>query len=290
MKFTQLSVVLRRADAERAQALLNLAEPLALSIDDAADSPLFEPTPGETPLWPELIVHALFPAQFDAAALGRLLTDALESVSRTELREIDEAHWRAGLEQDVFVQRIADNLCIVPAEFDAPAPAANAVRLHMGLAFGTGRHATTMLCLQWLARNPPAGLTVCDYGCGSGILGIAALRLGAQSAIAIDNDPQAVSSARANAELNAVGQRFRAGSLEDFPSIQADVVLANILAATLSDSVDLIASMLRPAGRIVLSGILDRQCADIERAFAPRFEGFETSVHDGWACIAGRLR
>jgi ribosomal protein L11 methyltransferase len=290
VQLTQLCVQLARADVRRAEALLNLAEPLALCFSDAADSPLFEPAPGETPLWPDLIIHALFPAEFDAEGLSSILIEALPALTRVDSRAIEESDWRGGLEQDVFVQRVAANLCVVPAEFDGEPPAGNPVRVHMGLAFGTGRHPTTLLCLEWLARQPPVNLSVCDFGCGSGILAIAALKLGAARAIAIDNDPQAITATRANAALNKVADQLSAGVLEEFPVIDVDIVLANILAGTLENSVTLIAAMLRPAGRIVLSGILEDQAHAVERAFAARFESFDTEVRDGWTRIAARLR
>jgi ribosomal protein L11 methyltransferase len=289
VELKQVSVRIKRADADRAEALLNLASPLALTFDDAADSPLFEPAPGATPLWPELAIHALFPEDFDVDSLGVVLRDALPGVGGIETRRIDDADWRAGLEQAVFVQRIAENLCVIPANWQAPPPAGNAVQLHMGMAFGTGRHPTTILCLEWLAHNPPRGLSICDFGCGSGILAIAALRLGARHSIAIDNEPQAVAATRANAQLNGISDQLLAGDLREFSGIDVDVVLANILAGTLSESVTLIASMLRPGGSIVLSGILEDQASAVQGKFADRFEPLDMAVRDGWARITARL-
>ncbi len=290
MEFRQVSVNVGRADANRAEALLNLAEPLALSFDDAADSPLFEPEPGTTPLWPELVIHALFPADFDVDSLVAVLHSAMPTIASITTRGIDAADWRAGLEQTVFVLRVTDDLWVVPAGWDEQPPARHVVQLHMGLAFGTGRHPTTLLCLEWLAAHPPRGLTVCDFGCGSGVLAIAALKLGARRAIAIDNDPQAVTATRANARLNGVAAAVATGTGEDFPQTGVDLVLANILAGTLSESVERIAAMLRPGGRIVLSGVLGRQAPDVERAFAERFADFRTTHRDGWARIAAILR
>lgn len=290
MELKQVSVRLNRADAARAEALLNLADPLALTFDDAADSPLFEPRRGDTPLWPELIICAMFPANFDIDALSTVLCDALPTIDGIEIRRIDAADWQAGLEQAVFVQRIAENLCVVPANHAGDPPAETAVQLHMGLAFGTGRHPTTALCLEWLAKHAPQGLSICDFGCGSGVLAIAALRLGATNAIAVDDEPQAVTATRANAQLNGVADRLVAGALEDFPDITVDIVLANILAGTLCESVALIAAMLRPGGRIVLSGVLEDQVQDVEHAFADRFESFDNAVRDGWARITAILR
>jgi ribosomal protein L11 methyltransferase len=290
VELTQVSVRLQRADADRAEALLNLAGALTLTFDDAADSPLFEPAPGDMPLWPELVIHALFPTAFDGAALGAILRAAVPGIGRIQTRSINEKDWQSGLRQDVFVRRIADNLCVVPANWPSAGPADNVVQLHMGLAFGTGRHPTTLLCLEWLASQPPENLSLCDFGCGSGVLAIAALTLGAERVVAIDNDPQAITATRANAQLNGVTDRLIAGALDDFPDLEVDVVMANILAGTLMQSVTLLAAMLRPGGRIVLSGVLENQTQDVERAFAGRFESFDIAVRDDWARISAILR
>jgi ribosomal protein L11 methyltransferase len=289
MKFRQVSICLARADAEHAEALLTLAGTLALTFDDAQDSPLFEPEPGATPLWPHLKIHALFPAEFDVAMLAYVLNDALPSATSIESAFVDDDDWHRGLEQTVFVRQIAPNLTVVPAQWAGEATAA-LVRLNMGLAFGTGRHPTTLSCLQWLAENPPQGLEVCDFGCGSGILAIAALQLGATRAIAIDNEPQAVAATLENAKLNALDARVTAGPIEEFEQVQVDLVLANILAGTLSESVDLIASMLRPRGQIVLSGILADQSEGLMEHFAAHFDSLAATRHDGWARITGVLR
>jgi len=290
VKFRQVSFRVERADVERAEALLNLAGALSLSLFDAEDSPLFEPQPGTTPLWERPGIHALFPPELDVAALTGIIRQTLPGAEDIDSRFIDAADWQAGLEQHVFVQRIAENLGVVPAQWDGAPPARNCVRLHMGLAFGTGRHPTTALCLQWLARHPPQGLAVLDFGCGSGVLAIAALTLGAADAVAIDHDPQAVAATRANARLNGVDATLRAGALEEFDRISVDLVLANILAGTLTQSVAQLAAMLRPGGVIVLSGVLAEQTAAVAQTYAERFESIKTTQRDGWACMSAVLR
>jgi len=285
-----VSIQLERDAASHAEALLNLTGALAVTFDDARDSPLFEPAPGTTPLWPHLAMRALFPADIDIDQLVRVLHDALPEATSIATSFVDEGDWRAGLEQTVFVQQVTPDLTIVPADWEGNSKTPGLVRLNMGLAFGTGRHPTTLLCLRWLAENPPQGLDVCDFGCGSGILAITALKLGAARAVAIDNEPQAVAATRANAMLNHVETRLAAGEISEFADVEVDLVLANILAGTLAESVTLLASMLRPRGRIVLSGILAEQADRLIGEFAPRFDSFVSTQCDGWARVTGTLR
>jgi ribosomal protein L11 methyltransferase len=160
----------------------------------------------------------------------------------------------------------------------------------MGLAFGTGQHPTTRLCLKWLAAHPPQGLEVCDFGCGSGVLAIAALKLGARHAVALDNEPQAITATLANARLNDVEARLDAGTQPEFRDLQVDLVLANILAGTLTESVAVIVSMLRPGGRIVLSGILADQADALMRTYDEFFESLVATREEGWVRIVGALR
>jgi ribosomal protein L11 methyltransferase len=159
----------------------------------------------------------------------------------------------------------------------------------MGLAFRTGAHPTTALCLDWLERENLRGATMLDYGCGSGVLALAALALGAARALAVDNDEQALIATRANAELNGVTERLFVGAPEELPSATVDVLAANILAGPLVDLAPTFAGLLRPRGRLVLAGILERQAARVEAAYAPYFGTLETAARDGWVRIsAGR--
>jgi ribosomal protein L11 methyltransferase len=164
------------------------------------------------------------------------------------------------------------------------------VKLHMGLAFGTGEHQTTALCLDWVDANVARGATVLDYGCGSGVLAIAALALGARHAWAIDNDPQAIAATHDNARLNGCTERLFVGAPGDLPSITVDVVLANILAAPLIALAGTFARNLAPGGSVVLSGLLERQIAQVTAAYEPYFERLAHSVRDGWVRIDGVRR
>jgi ribosomal protein L11 methyltransferase len=161
------------------------------------------------------------------------------------------------------------------------------VRINMGLAFGTGEHATTALCLEWLERHIASGTTVLDYGCGSGILALAALALGARFAYAVDNDPQALTATSANAAVNGVAERLFVGAPETLPAVAVDVLVANILAGPLIDLAPVFAGRVVPGGMVVLSGVLDAQAARVAAAYAPYLENVEHVSRDGWARLAG---
>jgi ribosomal protein L11 methyltransferase len=158
----------------------------------------------------------------------------------------------------------------------------------MGLAFGTGAHPTTALCLDWLDANLTAGATVLDYGCGSGVLAIAALALGASRAWAVDNDPQALSATSANAALNRVSGRLFVGAPESLPKVAVDVLVANILAAPLIELAPALTACLGRGGSLVLSGVLDHQAPRVMAAFAPDFGAFDVDAVQGWARLTAR--
>ncbi len=286
MDWQQISVSLDREDVAQAEALLSLSGAVALTFDDAADSPLFEPAIGTTPLWPTVTVQALIPQHLDAMRVARLLEHAVPTLSELSIREIRHADWEQGLQQNVAAKRIAANLQIVPAQWSGASSEAELVRLNMGLAFGTGRHPTTTLCLEWLAANPPTGARVYDFGCGSGVLVIAALKLGAAYAYASDLDPQALSATLSNAALNSVGDLIWTGTPDALPKVALDLVVANILAGTLIESATALAGTLKPGAKLVLSGILTEQRESIQGAYAEEFEQFEHSDLDGWTCIS----
>ncbi|HEV2110560.1 MAG TPA: 50S ribosomal protein L11 methyltransferase, partial [Gammaproteobacteria bacterium] len=174
--------------------------------------------------------------------------------------------------------------------FTPPDPQAVNLLLDPGLAFGTGTHATTALCLEWLDGAALAGAAVIDYGCGSGILSIAAARLGAKYVLAVDHDPQALTATRDNAERNGVAPLIRASPPEALPDNHADLLLANILAGPLVNLAPLFARRLKPGGRLVLSGILGSQEQELRQAYAPHFDSFETVKKDDWLRITAIRR
>jgi ribosomal protein L11 methyltransferase len=286
----QLTLRVAAADVPRAEALLELAGAESLTLGDAGDDPVLEPPPNETPLWPTVEVRALFDAAADLAPLCRLLESSCASATQARIARVDDDDWRAAARQGFAARRFGKRLWLAPAEDPSVPSGLSGFKLHMGLAFGTGEHPTTALCLDWIDAHLASGTTVLDYGCGSGVLAIAALAVGARAAWAIDNDPQAIAATHDNARLNGCGQRMFVGLPDELPPISVDVVLANILAAPLVALASTFATRLAPGGNVVLSGLLLRQVDQVAAAYEPYFERLTHTVRDGWARIDGVRR
>lgn len=272
-----------------AEALLTLAGAEMISLRDAADDPVYEPEPSKTPLWPNVVVEALFARDADLAALVALLAATFPGAA-VSVTALDDAAWQAALPQPVKARPIGTRLWLAPAD-DATTPRDRAVvRINMGLAFGTGEHPTTALCLEWLERHVESGMTMLDYGCGSGILALAALALDARFAYAVDNDSQALTAARANAALNAAAERLFIGPPEALPAVAVDVLAANILAGPLVEFAPSFAKRVVPGGMLVLSGILEPQAARVAAAYTPHLTSVEQTSRDGWVLLVGRRK
>ncbi len=290
MAWLQLRV--RTQHPEFAEEVLLAHGAGAVSFVDAVDDPVLEPAPGETPLWRDTVTLGLFTDDAELApviaSLRDLLPDGASAGVSHEL--IEDQDWVRIWLKDCPPLRFGERLWVVPREkvAEVTQPDAVILRLDPGLAFGTGTHPTTALCLEWLAGQDLRGKTVLDYGCGSGVLAIAALLLGASRAVCVDIDPQALQATRDNAAENGVGDRIRALMPEDFEPFAADIVVANILANPLVQLAPLLASSIASGGRIALAGLLDRQAEDVRAAYAPSFS-FEADVsREGWTRIAGR--
>jgi len=262
---------------------------LSVTLSDAGDEPLLEPAPGETPLWSDTRITALFDAGVDLDGLPERLLAALhvDELPAFSTETLADRPWEREWLRDFGPMRFGGNLWIVPGELPDPADDAIVVRLDPGLAFGTGTHATTALCLQWLEGIDLAGKTVFDFGCGSGILGIAALRLGAASVDAVDIDLQAITATRQNAIRNDVEDRMTAGTEHPAGCRQFDIVVANILAGTLIEQAERITASLREGGRLALSGILDGQVESVLAAYRERVTFAPPATRDGWAMLSG---
>ena len=275
-----------------ADALID-AGALSASIEDAdagtpAETPQFgEPGSITTPGWERSRVVALLPADADADELLAACAPAagLETIPAYTRSEVAEQNWVQLTQSQFDPIRVSERLWIVPSWHEAPDAQAINLILDPGMAFGTGSHPTTRLCLEWLERTVTAGLSVLDYGCGSGILAIAAAKLGATDVLGVDIDAQAVSAALANAQRNAVAAHFHDSSNEI--SGQYDIVVANILSNPLKALAPAICAHVRSGGRLALSGILAEQADDLIACYAPYLALTVADTRDGWVCLSG---
>jgi ribosomal protein L11 methyltransferase len=278
-------------DPQRVESACFSAGALAVTLTDMRDDAVLEPAPGEVRLWPATQLRALFAADLASpqlvASLGTVLGLPPE---RIEVAAIADRAWEREWLRDFHAMRFGRRLWIAPAHEPVNEPGAVVVELDPGLAFGTGTHPTTALCLEWLDAHLPERARVIDYGCGSGVLAVAAAKLGATVAYAWDIDPQARVATRDNARRNRVAAAVRLPAIEAKLPPGADVLLANILAAPLIELAPRFAQLVRPAGALVLSGLLDANSAQVTCAYAPWFDIRVFSGRDGWSCLAGVRR
>jgi ribosomal protein L11 methyltransferase len=284
------------ADASYAEALSeSLLENGALSVDmldadaDTPDEQAIFGEPGEptSSVWQHNLLNALFESN---AAVAQILQTSCASlgispVPAHKIETLEESDWVRLTQAQFDPIRISQRLWIVPTWHTPTDPTAINIALDPGLAFGTGSHPTTRLCLRWLDKHLSGGETVLDYGCGSGILAIAAMKLGALSTVGVDLDQQAVQASRDNASANQVHAEFCLP--ESASLIQYDVVVANILTNPLRALAPLLAGATKTGGRIVLSGVLDAQANEVMRIYAQWFEMGPAEIEDGWACLSG---
>ena len=299
MGWRELTIAATEAQAEALSDALLDAGALSVAVEDRAagtdaEQALFgEPgLPAPRQAWHDSLVRALFAdeAAADAALLALLADGVLADLDGVSQQDVAEQDWVRLTQSQFQPVCIAQQLWIVPSWHEAPADAACVIRLDPGLAFGTGTHPTTQLCLEWLVRHAPLnGLDVLDYGCGSGILAIGAALLGAAAVDAVDIDPAAVDAARDNAVRNGVALRACC-HVDALPARRFDVVLANILASPLRLLAPMLAARCKPGGSLVLSGILERQADELIEVYAPYAALAVDGVRDGWVCLAGRVR
>ncbi|CDW93187.1 MULTISPECIES: 50S ribosomal protein L11 methyltransferase [unclassified Thiomonas] len=275
-------------------ALMELGA-LSVSVEDrfsdTAQEQALYGEPGMPPpkgAWAQSLLRVLFAdeAQADAALAALLAEDILPDLQEVQQSTVEDQDWVRLTQSQFQPVSIADALWIVPSWHEPPEVAAPIIRLDPGLAFGTGTHPTTRLCLEWLARQTPSQLSVLDYGCGSGILAIAAAKFGAGPVVGVDIDPDAVLATEANAAANDV--TVQAGLPDKVADAQFDIVVANILSAPLKLLAPAIAAHVKPGGWLVLSGVLDRQAEELIAAYAPYCALQIDKTLDGWVCLAGR--
>ena len=294
MAWLELSIGVEQRSLSRVEAALEDLEAASITLLDAEDHPILEPGPGETPLWPQVIVRALFPDDIDRIGLF----DALQLMvpwltpEKISSREVADADWTRAWMDTFRPMQFGRRTWIYPSTIEPPADAGTAiVRLDPGLAFGTGTHPTTALCLEWLDGLDLDGKTVLDFGCGSGVLAIAALKLGATRAIGIDNDPQAILASRDNAERNGVAAQLDLYLPEEVPTgLAADVVVANILAGALVALAPTITAHCRSGAPLALSGILAEQAEEVAAAYRDEFDAITTTQQEDWVRIAASRR
>lgn len=291
MPWIQLKIDTTAKQAESIGDALSNAGAQAVTFIDAKDTPMYEPKPGEVLLWPDTCVVGLFDALDDMSAVMAFLvaSNVIESAEQCRLDQLEDKDWEREWMDNFHPMQFGDKLWICPSWHDIPDPEAVNVMLDPGLAFGTGTHPTTSLCLQWLDKQDLTGKTVVDFGCGSGILAVAALKLGAKSAIGIDIDPQALQASMENARRNQVADKLSVYLPEDQPSMQADFVLANILSGPLLELRQTIVDFCHPSGKLVLSGILAEQIASIEEAYAENMDLESSMVEGEWARVSGQI-
>jgi len=287
MPFYEIEFPLADLDAEVVEAALFDRGACSITLVDRGDEPVLEPRPGEQILWRDTLVRALFDASSDAAAkLLQIARDlGLDLAQGARVRSVEERVWERVWLDGWQSMRFGPRLWVCPTTADAPQdPEAVVVRLDPGLAFGTGTHATTALCLEALASLDLMAKSVVDYGCGSGILAIAALKLGAARVTGIDLDPQALLATQENARRNGVAARLTTQDTQ-VPVPRADCVVANILAGVLLELRPVLTDACAPGGSLLLSGILDAQADSVATAYQPWFAIEKMDSREGWRCI-----
>jgi ribosomal protein L11 methyltransferase len=285
--FLQLTLSIGSADPAPFEEALLDAGASSITLEDAGDDPVLEPPPGSTPLWPRVRVKALF----DSAANPDELR---ASFPEATFEHIADRAWEREWLKDFRPMRFGRRLWVCPGgqrpQLDEADGAPCLIELDPGLAFGTGTHPTTALCLEWLDGASLPGKFVVDYGCGSGVLAIAALKLGAAAALAIDIDPQALIATRENAARNRVAERLTLADSREATTRPADILLANILAEPLMELAPSFAERVAPGGSVVLSGILHNQAGPVASRYAAWFDMSPATLRDDWALLYGLRR
>ena len=263
---------------------------MSVTLEDAGDDPQLEPAPGATPLWPHVRVRALYEQPVDPQSMRRMLSD-VPAVKNVRVREIADRDWIAASREDIVPIEVGP-LWIGP-DWANPAPNRIVIRLEPGLAFGSGRHPTTRLCLERLVAAPPVGIDVVDYGCGSGILAIAAAALGARRVLAVDIDPQALRATAENARRSGVADRVSVVAADvaaNAPIEPASLAVANILAGALAELAPTMSALTMRGGSLMLSGILESQAGEVAAAYRRSFVCEVGGASEGWVRLDGTRR
>lgn len=295
MGWHQLRIRINREHADRAEQVLLSCGAVSVTFQDAADEPVFQVERDSTPLWNSIVATGLFdePALATQAQLSVVaeLGPSGVTAADTQLETLPDTDWERAWMADFKPRQFGTRLWVCPSWAEPPAPDAVNIMLDPGLAFGSGTHPTTAMCLSWLEKQALEGKSVMDYGCGSGILAIAAALLGAETVIAVDNDPQALVACRNNCAMNHISEdRLSVWLPGEHPTQPVDILVANILSGPLQSLTPVLAALVRCGGKILLSGVLSEQTRDIIRSYHAFFEMSEP-VDDGeWVSIEGTRR
>ena len=291
MAWHQLSVITNERAAPKIADLFSDLGAVSVTYMDAEDEPVYEPAIGETKIWTRTQVIALYELSIDPIAIKNKVSEHFqqEILEDWAVEEIADQVWELAWMEYYRPMKFAEKLWVCPTGQEQVEPNTVCLILDPGLAFGTGTHPTTALCLEWLASNDLAGKTIVDYGCGSGILAIAALLLGAKVAYAVDIDPQAITATESNAIKNNVQDNIVCCLPEQFMAltVKADVVLANILAKPLIDMSKMIGGLMVSGGQLVLSGILAEQADSVMAAYRPYLNFDKPSQQEDWVRLNG---
>ena len=292
MTWLQLRVDAQRAEIAEWEDELLAGGAVAVTLEDNADQPLLEPGVGETPLWNLTRITGLYPADTDMKRVLQALPEHLRKTGNARVEILEDKDWEREWMQRYQPMQFGERLWVCPSWLEPPDPDAVNLMLDPGLAFGTGTHPTTALCLAQLEGMSLQGQTIVDYGCGSGILAAAALKLGAARALCVDNDPQALTACADNAARNAIAaERLTVALPQDVDQAhwreKADLVIANILAGPLLELSDTLINFLQPGGTLLLSGLLHNQAQVLCEHYAERVPIAIVAAEDGWVCLRG---
>lgn len=298
MSWLQIKIAVKPEQAEGFEDLLLEAGCAAVTFQDAADNPIFEPDLGTTPLWQSTIVTGLFSAEHDLETTlqhireaAPKLVDSNQPCPEVSAEILEDKDWERAWMDMYHPMQFGKRLWVCPSWREIPDPSAVNLMLDPGLAFGTGTHPTTALCLEWLDSVDLKNLEVIDYGCGSGILGIAALLLGATEVTAVDIDPQALIATRDNLQRNQLSDDLLTTYLPpQVPSKAADLLIANILAGPLIQLQPTFSSLIKSGGKLLLSGLLDTQAEELKEAYQTDFIIDEVKAKDNWIRITATRR
>ena len=288
MYWNQISFEVKKLEADLASEVLMGLGSISITYSDAHDDAIYEPPLGETPLWEFTRITALFKPEVST----QKIIDSLGKICNIKVDDtfkIQDKIWEEECQKDFPSMQFGKNLWVCPSWESKHSIPSDAIVINMdpGLAFGTGTHQTTSLCLEFLAENPPNSLDVIDFGCGTGILAIAAAKLGAKRVFAIDNDPQAVTASKENAKKNNCADVIKAfHSAEMIEYEKCDLLMANILAKPLVELQTLFSEIVKPNGTILLSGILEHQIENIIDCYSQNFNNFENSNKNEWYRIS----